>query len=171
MTETITPARPAFGYAALLALGMAITVGSALCFQYIGGYTPCELCLMQRLPYYYGIPVAILAALSALLRLPVWLTRGLLAIAGITMVVGGGMGIYHAGVEWNFWEGPSSCTGPAFETTGHAAGGVLGSLNKIHGPSCSVAALRVLGVSMAGWNVVASVILAAIAVLGLRKTA
>lgn len=170
MTETLPMSRPGLGYAAVLALGMAATVGSALGFQYIGGYTPCELCLLQRLPYYYGIPVAILAALSALLRLPVWLTRGLLAIAGILMVVGGGMGVYHAGVEWNFWEGPSSCTGPAFEAS-HASGGVLGSLNKVHGPSCSIAALRVLGISMAGWNVVASLILAAIAVAGLRKTA
>ncbi|MBZ5760945.1 MULTISPECIES: disulfide bond formation protein B [Rhizobium] len=171
MTETINPARPAFGYAALLALGMSATVGSALGFQYIGGYTPCELCLMQRLPYYYGIPVAILAALSALFGMPAWLTRALLAVAGIMMLVGGGMGVYHAGVEWNFWEGPSSCTGPAFSSTTPASGGVLGSLNKVHGPSCSVAALRVLGLSMAGWNVIASLILAAIAVAGFRKAA
>lgn len=171
MTQTLNASRPAFGYAALLTIGMVVTIGGALCFQYIGGYTPCELCLLQRQPYYYGIPVAILAALSALLRLPVWLTRGLLAIAGILMVVGGGIGVYHAGVEWNFWEGPSSCTGPAFDSTAPASGGVLGSLNKVHGPSCSVAALRVLGVSMAGWNVIASAILAAIAVIGQRKTA
>ncbi|WFS00355.1 disulfide bond formation protein B [Rhizobium tumorigenes] len=171
MTETINPARPAFGYAALLALGMAATVGSALGFQYIGGYTPCELCLMQRLPYYYGIPVAILAALSALSGMPAWITRALLAVAGIMMLVGCGMGVYHAGVEWNFWEGPSSCTGPAFSSTTPASGGVLGSLNKVHGPSCSVAALRVLGLSMAGWNVIASLILAAIAVAGFRKAA
>ena len=52
----------------LLALGMAVVVGSALGFQYIGGYIPCALCLMQRQPYYYGIPVAILGALSAAAR-------------------------------------------------------------------------------------------------------
>lgn len=171
MTQTLNANKPAFGYAGLLAIGMAITIGTALGFQYIGGYTPCELCLLQRQPYYYGIPVAILAALSALLRLPVWLTRALLAVAGIMMVVGGGIGVYHAGVEWNFWEGPSSCTGPAFDSTTPASGGVLGSLNKVHGPSCSVAALRVLGLSMAGWNVIASAILAVIAFIGLRKTA
>jgi len=171
MTQTLNANRPALGYAALVAIGMAVTIGTALGFQYIGGYTPCELCLLQRQPYYYGIPVAILAALSALLRLPIWLTRALLAIAGILMVVGGGIGVYHAGVEWNFWEGPSSCTGPAFDNSAPASGGVLSSLNKVHGPSCSVAALRILGLSMAGWNVIASAILAAIAVIGLRKTA
>jgi disulfide bond formation protein DsbB len=171
MTATEIPSRPALRYAGLLAIGMAVTIGAALCFQYIGGYTPCELCLLQRQPYYYGIPVAILAALSALLRLPIWLTRILLAVAGIMMVVGGGIGVYHAGVEWGFWEGPSSCTGPAFDSTAPASGGVLGSLNKVHGPSCSVAALRVLGLSMAGWNVIASAILAVIAFIGLRKTA
>lgn len=94
---------------ALLTLGMVATVGGALGFEHIGGYIPCALCLLQRDPYYYGIPVALAALASALFGGPAWLTRTLLAIAGIMMLVGAGMGVYHAGVEWGFWEGPATC--------------------------------------------------------------
>jgi disulfide bond formation protein DsbB len=171
MTETATTSRPAFGYSALLAVGMAITIGTALGFQYIGGYVPCALCLEQRLPYYYGIPVALLAAVSALAGLPSWITRSLLAIAGIMMLVGGGIGVYHAGVEWHFWEGPTTCASGGSSAATPKAGDLLGQLNTLKGPSCTEAALRVLGVSMAGWNVIASIVLAAIAFIGLRKAA
>jgi disulfide bond formation protein DsbB len=50
--------------AALLALAMAAVVGTALGFQHLGGYIPCKLCLEQRLPYYVGVPLMALAALS-----------------------------------------------------------------------------------------------------------
>ena len=52
--------------AVLLTVGMAATVGGALGFEHIGGYIPCALCLMQRDPYYYGIPVAAAPAPSAM---------------------------------------------------------------------------------------------------------
>jgi disulfide bond formation protein DsbB len=170
MSQLSLLARPGFGFSLLLAIGMAVTVGSALGFQYIGGYIPCALCLLQRQPYYYGIPVAILAALSAAFGLPSWITRGLLAIAGILMLVGAGMGVYHSGVEWQFWPGPTTCSTTASSMTQNA-GDLLGELNSIKGPSCTDAALRVLGLSFAGWNVIASLILAAIAFVGLRKAA
>ncbi|MDL2403841.1 disulfide bond formation protein B [Rhizobium mayense] len=155
-------------YSALLAIGMIVVICSALGFQYIGGYIPCALCLEQRQPYYYGIPVAIAAALSAAFGVPSWITRALLAIAGIMMVVGGGIGVYHAGVEWHFWAGPTTCSTTASSMTQNA-GDLLNELSTIKGPSCTEAALRVLGLSMAGWNVIASVILAAIAFIGVKK--
>ena len=170
MAQTSTPSRAIFGYSVLLAVGMAAVVGSALGFQYIGGYIPCALCLDQRQPYYYGIPVALLAAIAAIAGLPSWISRGLLAIAGIMMIVGGGIGVYHAGVEWHFWAGPATCSTSASSMTQNA-NDLLTELNTIKGPSCTEAALRVLGISMAGWNVVASAILAAFAFIGVRKTA
>ena len=145
-------------------------VGSALGFQYIGGYIPCALCLLQRQPYYYGIPIAILAAVSALIGLPNWITRALLLAAGILMLVGAGMGVYHSGVEWHFWPGPATCSTTASSMTTNA-GDLLGELNSVKGPSCTDAALRVLGLSFAGWNVIASLVLAAFAFVGVRKAA
>ncbi|WP_416797115.1 disulfide bond formation protein B [Ciceribacter azotifigens] len=151
--------------AVLSTLGMAFVVGSALAFEHIGGYIPCALCLLQRNPYYIGIPVGILAILAGVLNLPSWITRGLLAVVMILMIVGGGLGVYHSGVEWGFWEGPASCSvGGAAPATG--SGDILNQLNSVKGPSCTEATLRVLGLSFAGWNVTGSVILAAIAAWG-----
>ncbi|WP_320202716.1 disulfide bond formation protein B [Agrobacterium rosae] len=155
----------------VVTVGMIFTVGSALAFQHIGGYTPCALCLLQRDPYYYAIPVGILAIGASLFQLPVWLTRTALVIIGIAMLIGAGLGVYHSGVEWGFWAGPTSCATSAPSITTNA-GNLLGDLNAIKAPSCNDAALRVLGLSFAGWNVLASVALAAIAFFGAsRKSA
>ena len=157
--------------AILVTLGMIVTVGTALGFQHIGGYTPCALCLLQRDPYYYAIPVGLLAIAASLFKLPAWLTRAALIIVGIAMLIGAGLGVYHSGVEWGFWAGPITCaTGAPSITTN--AGSLLSDLNAVKPPSCNEAALRVLGLSFAGWNVVASIVLAAIAFFGAsRKTA
>ncbi|MCJ8520292.1 disulfide bond formation protein DsbB [Pseudorhizobium tarimense] len=157
-------------YAGVVTLGMTATVGGALAFQYVGGYIPCALCLLQRNPYYYSIPLGIAALLATALRLPSWVIRSLLAAIGMMMLVGAGMGVYHAGVEWGFWEGPATCatSAPGVSTN---AGSLLDDLNAFHGPSCTEASLRVLGLSFAGWNVIASLILAAIAFAGARKKA
>jgi disulfide bond formation protein DsbB len=170
MTAIASPlARPVVLYSLLLALGMAIVVGTALGFQYIGGYIPCALCLLQREPYYYGIPIALLAAVAPVFGLPDWIARALLLAAGLLMVAGAGMGVYHAGVEWHFWAGPATCSTSAGSMTENA-GDLLTQLNTIKGPSCTDAALRVLGLSFAGWNVIASAALAAFAFTGVRKS-
>lgn len=148
--------------ALLLAVAMAAVVGSALAFQYIGGYLPCKLCYEQRIPYYVGAPLMLLAFLLSLLRAPAWAVRGLLAIGGVLMLYGLYLGIYHSGVEWAWWPGPTDCTNVTspVDTGGN---GVLDALDKFVPPSCDKAALRILGLSMAGWNAIASLLLAAIA--------
>ncbi len=148
--------------------GMAATVGGALAFEHIGGYIPCALCLLQREPYYYSLPLGILAILSVVLKLPAWTTRVLLLLIGIAMLIGAGIGVYHAGVEWHFWEGPATCATTAQGVSSNV-GDLLGDLDSKHGPSCTEAALRVLGLSFAGWNVIASLVLAAIALRGAAK--
>ncbi|MDR6755419.1 disulfide bond formation protein DsbB [Mycoplana sp. BE70] len=167
MSAVLQNRKAALPYALLLTFGLAATVGSALGFEHIGGYIPCALCLLERLPYYYGIPVAGLAVVSAALGGPAWLTRGLLLIVGIMMLVGAGMGVYHAGAEWGFWEGPSTCATSAQAVTQNA-GDLLGDLDAKKPPSCTEASLRVLGLSFAGWNVIASLLFAAIAFAGVR---
>ena len=154
--------------AVLVTVGMILTVGSALGFQHIGGYTPCALCLLQRDPYYYAIPMGILAFIASVFKLPVALTRVLLVLIGVAMLIGLGLGVYHSGVEWGFWAGPTSCaTGAPSITTD--AGNLLSDLNAIKAPSCNEAALRVLGLSFAGWNVIASAVLAGIAFWGASR--
>lgn len=172
MSVQVSPERGLAWTAWILLAGMVITVGTALAFQYLGGYIPCKLCLEQRTPYYAGIPVAALALLSALLRWGNWLTRGLLFICGLLMIYGAYLGVYHAGVEWSWWQGPADC-GVVATSADTGSEGVLGILNDVVPPSCDEAAGRFLGLSFAGWNVVASLILASFAVFacsGIRLT-
>ena len=151
----------------LSTLAMAVTVGTALGFEHLGGYIPCHLCLLERNPYYIGVPVGILGLLAWRFGLPRLVARlALLVIAGL-MVWGMVMGVYHAGVEWHWWDGPSDCSGSMAGVTTNAMD-LLGDLNSVTGPKCDEAALRVLGLSFAGWNVVASLAIAVIGLWGAR---
>lgn len=170
MNSLLSPFKSDAALAGLLTFGMALVVGSALGFEHIGGYVPCALCLMQRNPYYIGIGVGALAILSAVFRLPPVVTKVLLVAIALLMLTGMGLGIYHSGVEWGFWDGPASCTIGA--TGGDTPVNVLEALNATKAPSCTEATLRVLGLSFAGWNVLTSAALAALALWGVfRKPA
>ncbi len=74
------------------------------------GYAPCELCLKERIPYYIGIPVA---AATLIFALREWraLTLAGFILLFLIFAFSAGFGIYHAGVEWHFWQGPTACTG------------------------------------------------------------
>ncbi|WP_339764921.1 disulfide bond formation protein B [uncultured Hoeflea sp.] len=148
--------------ALFLGIAMAIVVGTALGFEHIGGYIPCALCLEQRIPYYIGAPLMLVAAIVSKAGGPSWAVRGLLAVGGLLMLYGLVLGVYHSGVEWHWWEGPASCATSADAVT-RDAGSLLGDLSSKKPPSCDAAALRVLGLSFAGWNVLASAVLAAVA--------
>ena len=162
MTALTSPTGRSQTYAAvLLLLGMVVTVGTALGFQYLGGFIPCKLCLEERIPYYTGIPLMALAAISAWLKWPPLLTRLLLLAGGLLMTWSLYLGGYHAGVEWHWWAGPTDCGAVAPVDTGGK--GVLDALNTFVPPQCDKAAGRFLGISFAGWNFVAWVVLAAIA--------
>lgn len=148
-----------FKYYLAILLGMCAVILSALAFEHIGGYQPCKLCLEQREPWYLGIPVLAIACLSLMLKGPACLTRGMLAIGGLILVYSFVLGIHHSGVEWGFWEGPGDCGavegGLATSTTDF-----LKQLEQTVPPSCTDAALRVLGLSFAGWNAIMSLVLA-----------
>jgi len=150
--------------ALFLAVAMAATVLTALGFQHIGGYIPCKLCLEQRWPYYAGAP---LMALAALLGGSPKLVRGLLVLGGVIMAVSLYLGVKHAGVEWGWWAGPTDCGAVSGVETGGK--GVLDALDTVVPPSCDKASLRVLGLSFAGWNAVASFVLMLIAFRGAAK--
>jgi disulfide bond formation protein DsbB len=145
--------------------GMIAVIAAVLGFQHIGGYIPCKLCLAQRVPYYFGMPVAAAAALAAYLRWPEIIVRGLLLLAGAALLYSMALGIYHSGVEWQFWAGPTDCGATAGNISSNVDD-LLGDLSATKPPSCDVAAGRFLGLSFAGWNVIASLGLALVAIAG-----
>lgn len=167
---TDTPDRRLRTYALFLMVAMAATVGGALAFQHIGGYIPCKLCYEQRIPYYAGAPLMAVAVLSSTLNWPVLLTRGLLIAGGLLMLWGLYLGVYHSGVEWGWWAGPTDCGMVVAPPTG-GEGGILDQIDSVIPPSCDKAAIRILGLSLAGWNAIASLVLAGVAFKGALQKA
>jgi disulfide bond formation protein DsbB len=140
-----------------LAVGLALLIGlgailGAWGSQLFGGLVPCELCLEQRMAYYWGLPV-IAAILILWNRLPLTVWYLAIAIAAAIFVWGTYMGTYHAGVEWGFWPGPTACTGTGvgvkFED--------LNNINAARVIPCDKVQFRFLGISLAGYNALLSV--------------
>lgn len=156
------PATAAF----LLAAVAALAIGGALVFEHGFGYVPCMLCLWQRWPYYLGIPLALAAGLLALGGRP-GPAKLLLTIVGLLFLGGAGLGVYHAGVEWSFWPGPTSCAGADAAPT--SAGGLLRQMQTVRIVPCDRAAWRFLGLSLAGYNALVALGLAGLAAWGVRR--
>ena len=157
---------PAAVAALLVAIGGAATILGAYYFQYVLHYAPCELCLDERIPYYVGIPLALVVALAGFLNAPRPLLVTGLALLVVIMLISAGLGVYHSGVEWKFWPGPVHCSG-SMGGFGNA-GGLLERMNETKIVPCDAAAWRLLGISLAGYNVLISLALAAIAVWGIK---
>jgi disulfide bond formation protein DsbB len=149
---------------AIFAVSLATLLG-AWFFQYVLGYLPCHLCLEQRIPYYVIIPLSLVVALAARTRAPRGAIAFGLAILGIAALCGAALGAYHAGIEWGFWPGPSDCTGTVWDL--RSGGSILDQLDSIHVVPCDKAAWRLLGISLAGYNTLISLLMAGCAAFGL----
>jgi disulfide bond formation protein DsbB len=154
-------ARPIATAAIVIAAGGAATILGAWFFQYVLGYMPCPLCLEQRYAYYFGVPLAVLVVLGE----SVGASRKVLLLALLAIAAGmiwnTGLSAFHAGVEWKWWPGPRDCSGP-LDSLG-SPGGLLRELQSIHVARCDEAAWRWLGLSLAGYDVLISLALAAVA--------
>jgi disulfide bond formation protein DsbB len=148
----------------ILLVGLAAIV-AAWGFQLIGGYVPCMLCLEERIPYYVGLPLALIAFGAAYAGASAGIVRLFLLLAGLAFLVNVGLGVYHAGAEWAWWPGPSSCGGGS----SGGSGDLLSQIDKIHVVSCTEASWRFLGLSFAGWNAVVSLLIVLVALWGASR--
>lgn len=142
--------------------GTIATILGFLFFEHVLGYVPCALCYEQRWPFYIALPLLLVALFVSreanLGRWPTWLMTAI----GFIFVVSAILGLRHAGVEWDWWEGPADCGG--------GGGGVAGSIEDFNAAlsgnitivPCDKAAWRFLGLSLAGYNVLVSLALAAV---------
>jgi len=145
--------------AILFSIALA-TIAMAHVFERFGGYAPCPLCLQERYAYYFAVPATVAAFFAARAE-SFTLTRLLLVLIAAAFLINAGVGIYHSGVEWKWWEGPSSCAGGTAVEWG--AAGVAGAIEHAQVVSCSEASWRFLGLSFAGWNAAVSGLLAGLA--------
>ncbi|NSX55285.1 disulfide bond formation protein B [Parasulfitobacter algicola] len=137
---------------------MALLMG-AWAFQYIGGLAPCQMCYWQRWPHMAAVAFGAAAVAFGTSRL--WMALGALAALATALI-----GVYHAGVEQKWWAGPQSCSG------GGLSGLSGADLLSLDGPGivmCDQIAWQMLGISMAGWNALASFGLAGLWVWAMLK--
>ncbi|MGJ4882873.1 MULTISPECIES: disulfide bond formation protein B [unclassified Bradyrhizobium] len=174
MTNTSVMARPAAGAmspavaAALLAAGIAAAaLAGAWYMQLVWGLQPCELCLKQRWAYYAIVPLGLLIALAAKGGAPRALVLAGLGVVALVALGNAGLGVYHSGVEWGFWPGPTECTGPIGNLG--SAGNLLERLDSVKVVRCDEVQFRFLGLSLAGYSVLISLLIAAIAGWGIAR--
>ena len=160
-------AEPAAAAALAIFVGSTATIVGAWYFEFVLRLPPCPLCLEERLPYHVVIALSLLMAIAALARAPrTLLAVGFTAII-VAMLCSAVLGTYHAGVEWGFWQGPTDCTGPVGDLG--SAGDLLKRLDTVKVIRCDEVQWRFLGLSLAGYNVLISLLMAAIAAWGLVR--
>jgi len=142
----------------------AVTLAGAWFFQLVLDIRPCQLCLEQRYAYYLLIPLGLVLALAAARGAPRPVLLAGLVIIALATLGNAGLAAYHSGVEWGLWQGPTECTGPVGDLG--SAGNLLQRLDSVKVVRCDEVQWRFLGLSLAGYNVLISLLMAAIAAWG-----
>src|ERR1700676_1908781 len=163
-----TDANPALTAALAVTAIAAATLAGAWFFQLVLDIRPCPLCLEQRYAYYLAIPLGALTALAAARGAPRAVIYAGLAILAAAALGNAWLGAYHAGVEWGFWQGPTDCTGPVGNLG--SAGNLLERLDTVKVIRCDEVQWRFLGLSLAGYNVLISLLMAAVAAWGIARS-
>src|SRR6266545_3129080 len=137
----------------------AATIMTAHAFERFGGYAPCPLYLEERYAYYFGVPASFLAFFAARAN-AIGAARILLLLVALAFLANAAAGIYHSGIEWKWWPGPTACSG-GFDLKWGEGGIVDTPIIR-----CDEASWRFLWLSFAGWNAVVSALLAVVAAWG-----
>ena len=147
-------------YLVIAAVASAAMLAAAHAFERIGGYAPCLLCLRQREVYWIAMAAALLGLGVLHRRAEPDAPRVLPLLLALVFLTGAAVAAYHAGVEWKWWTGPAACASGGPATPADIAALLRGEGGPI--VRCDEAAWRLFGLSMAGWNVPASLALAAL---------
>jgi len=127
-------------------------VVAAFGFRYVGGLAPCEMCIWQRWPHVAAVVLGA-ACLATGHRALVWL-------GALAMIIGAGLGLFHAGVEQGWWEGVTACAGGA--GLAMDADALFDQIMNAPMVRCDQIAWSFAGLSMAAWNGLLSAALAAL---------
>ena len=168
MTGLLRPFLDRWRLCALVASAVMLAIAHG--FQTFEGLAPCTLCLRQRDAYWAAGAVALV--FLVVVRLPGGprLRAASCWLLGLIFLAGAGIAVYHAGAEWKFWPGPTTCSSSGATSVDVQAMSALLKGAKIHGPACDQAAWVFLGLSMAGWNALISLALAGLSgVAALRE--
>jgi len=156
----VTP-RP---FAGLVLVASVIVLGSAFLSQYWGGLAPCELCLLQRWPWAAAIAISLVALTAGNRPALPWVALTL----ALVFALGAAFAFYHVGVEQHWFAGPSACTASAngATTLEEMKRQILGTAPVL----CDRVQWSLIGVSLAGWNLLASLGMAAVCAFVFART-
>ena len=150
-----------FAQARLAALLLpAALIAGALGSQYVGGLFPCEMCHWQRWPHYAAIALALIAFIA-----PEPIARIAVALAIAAILASGAIGVFHAGVEYRWWEGITRCSAPPM---GGSSADLLARIMATPMIQCDVPQWTLFGISLAGFNAIVS-ILGGLAIIALWR--
>jgi disulfide bond formation protein DsbB len=142
---------PRFVPALIVAVSVG-ALGTALLSQYWGGLQPCVLCIYQR--YAYLAAGAFGLAGLALAGTPrAW--QGAVVLAAVAFLAGAAIAAFHVGVEQRWWQGTAECHAPAFDPNASIED-LRKQLLETRFVPCDEIPWSLFGVSMAGYNVLAS---------------
>jgi disulfide bond formation protein DsbB len=161
-------ASPVLMAALAITIIAAATLAGAWFFQLVLDIRPCPLCLEQRYAYYLAVPLGVLMAVAAARGTPRAVLYAGLAILAAVALGNAWLGAYHAGVEWGLWQGPTDCSGPVGNLG--SAGNLLERLDTVKVVRCDEVQWRFLGLSLAGYNFLISLLMAAIAAWGIARS-
>lgn len=145
----------------IAALGSLVLLAGAFAFQHIGGLAPCRMCIWQRYPHAAALPIGAFALIVSGIILPL--------LGALAALATGAIGVFHTGVERNWWEGPQTCSSARPE--GLTPEELLDHILNAPLVRCDEVSWQMLGLSMASWNSLASFGLALIWLLAVRRSA
>jgi disulfide bond formation protein DsbB len=144
----------------------AALLAGAWAFQLIGHLYPCEMCHWQRWPHYGALALAALSFVAGGARTRATLVAGAAALIAISGLIG----LFHAGVEYHWWQGITACT-MTVSGGGRSTDAMLKDLLAAPIVRCDAAQWTLFGVSLAGWNAAVSLVGAAMIGWLLRRRA
>ena len=131
---------------ALVLAGSAVLLGGALVSQHVFGLYPCDMCMWQRWPHVAALVIGTLALFLA--GAP---RRALVAAAALAVLISAGIGVWHAGVEYGWWESPLPCSADIM-----TGGDFLSDVMAAPLIRCDQPAWTLFGLSLAGYNPILS---------------
>ena len=158
---------PRHYWAAFAGAGSGILLAGAFAFEYLGGLLPCTLCIWQRWPHAAAVLLALLTILAQR-RLSRMAFRAAALLGAVLVLTSAGIALFHVGVEQAWWQGLASCT--INSLAGVSASDLLSMDTNVGAPAgCDEIAWQMLGISMAGWNGLASLGLGVLWLRGARQ--
>jgi len=144
---------PTRAFTAFVLVASAVVLGGALVSQYWGGLAPCELCLLQRWPWAAAVVISFVATMVGSRPALPWVALLLVVV----FIVSGGLAFYHVGVEQRWFAGPTACSGAA--TAADTLEALKAQILHQQPVRCDAPAWSLAGISLAGWNLLASLIM------------